>query len=730
VLIQLSLSTCSTTRIDGFSVATVEFQRSGRRALALQPTQGFTDGNLGRGMAYDLQARFRQLRAATSDNTVSTAPSILSRDNRCDDFGKRKQLGGDDWESALQDNTPCEYLGRDAASDITREPAARPLDGDFVATPPIDVPIQHTESVEIRADDAGFLPESRFHEPSPLDEFFRRRRPSVNFNPEVTLEGGHRVTLEQPLPKLSIQTESKGQSLFQPLPKLSIKTGSKGQSLFQQLSKRPVRAPLERSHSETDRTHYDRDSSELLGTSFGRNRQTRRDTHYLLNQSRYPLLQSTVDDLALSSPQSDFEQSVSLTSQTTASPTLQEARTPPNVQMDCLVSPLLAYSPWHQPTSYEDSSAWPNPQRLVSSSRAKSFTNSIDRANNLRRHQSSRSRRSTNSSISPATTYLSRYKRDEESCEPDDEGQEVGDYVLGKKIGFGGFSVVREAYTLSGSERIKRAVKVVRRQLVGKGEADNERLQAEFEHEVSLWRCLSHKHILPLIAVYITDFATFAFTPLNSGGTLFDLIRTNRQGLRPDLARRYAYQLASAVRYLHEDVRVVHRDLKLENCLIDLSGPDAAVKGGNLLLCDFGLADFFSKDDRSNPPPARAIGPSETSTSIAGSLQYAAPELILSPVGLLSTAVDMWAYGVVCYVLVTGDLPFQHTLQPRVQKMILAGEWDQAAMSKGRGLAAGVEDMVRGCLLMNPKERWSVGRCLDGRWLGAYEEPENRGWGA
>lgn len=659
-------------------------------------------------MAYDLQARFRQLRAATSDNTVSTAPSILSRDNRCDELGKHKQLGGDDWELVLQDNTPCEYLGRDPASGITREAATRPFIGDFVATPPINVPIHHNEIAEVREDDAGFLPDSRYHEPSPLDEFFRKRRPSINFSPEVTLEGGHRVTLEQPLPKLQ------------------IKTGSKGRSLFQELSKRPQRAPLERSHSDTDRTDYNRDSGELLGTSFGRNRHTRRDDRYSLNQSRYPLLQSTVDDLALSSPPSDFEQSVSLTSQTTASPILEEARTPPNVQMDCLVSPLLAYSPWHQPTSYEESSAWPKPQRFESGSRAKSYT--CDRVNNTRRRQSSR--RNTNTSISPATMYLSRWKHDEETCEPDDEGQEVGDYVLGKEIGFGGFSVVREAYTISGNERIKRAVKVVRRQLVGKGEADNERLQAEFEHEVSLWRCLSHKQILPLIAVYITDFATFAFTPLNSGGTLFDLVRANRQGLRPDLARRYAYQLASAIRYLHEDVRVVHRDLKLENCLIDLSRPDAATKGGNLLLCDFGLADFFSKDDRSNPPPTRAIGPSETSTSIAGSLPYAAPELILSTVGLMSTAVDMWAYGVVCYSLVTGDLPFQHTLQPRVQKMILAGEWDQAAISKGRGWAEGVEDMVRGCFLMNPKERWSVGRCLEGRWLGAYEEPENRGWGA
>ena len=655
-------------------------------------------------MAYDLQARFRRLRTATSNSTAFTGPSyaLSSGDNRCDEL--------DDWECALQDNVPYDYLSSDTPAVVAAAAPAHRIEKDYVATPPIDVPLHPADLVEHRTSDGDLLPTSRYHEPSLLDDYLQRRRPSITFNPEVVLSSGHRTTLQEPVPKLQIRTRAGGHSLLQ------------------ELAKRPLRQPLERAHSEAGLADYDLATGELLKKTSANDRQPGRGNKSILHQARYPLLQETVDDLAVNSPLPEYEQSASLTSQTTASPVLEEVFTPPNGKMDCLVSPLTIYSPWHQPTSYEESRAWPQPRRYVSGSRAKSYN--CDRANSFRRRQSSR--RSTNSSISPATAFLSAWNREEATSEPDDEGQEVGDYVLGKAIGFGGFSIVREAYTLSGTERIKRAVKIVRRQIPNRAEMDNDRLQAEFEHEVSLWRCLSHKRILPLIAVYITDFATFAFTQLNSGGTLFDHVRANRQGLRPDIAKRYAYQLASAIRYLHEDVRVVHRDLKLENCLVDLSGPDAAIKGGNILLCDFGLADFFSRDERADlpPPPTNAIGPSETSTFINGSLEYASPESILSSNGLVSTAVDMWAYGVVCYSLIVGDLPFQHTFQPKVQMKILAGDWDEARLQKGKGWAEGVGDMVKGCLCMNSEERWSVGRCLEGRWLGSYEESEERiGWG-
>ena len=541
-------------------------------------------------------------------------------------------------------------------------------DAGYAVTQPIDVPASLAANGIERSIDNEREPDSRYEEPSPFEEFMRKRQTSISFNPQVTLDSGQVQPLEEPLPKLAINTKTRSRSIIQ---ELALKTVQS--------------PPLTRSHSETDCRQYDRITGKLLQELLpsGTFNAIPPDPR----SPQWPLLQSTVEKLAAEKEQAPPEQGASLTSESTASTTVSEPRTPPD-SMDVLLSPLSAsnaFPPFPYPTSLEDSSAWPKPRRQQSSARTSSYTMERQPSIRSRMRQSSRtSRRSTSSSMSPATAFLSKFAATEEVVQqPDSEGQEVGEYVIGKQVGFGGFSTVKEAYTIEGDERICRAVKIVRKQVEGKDELENEQFQAEFEHEVNLWRCLGHRNILPLIEVYVTDYATFCFTKLNTGGTLFDLVRANRQGVSRDLVRRYSYQLASAIRYLHEDVRVVHRDIKLENCLIDISDPNAAKDGGNILLCDFGLAEFVTGqantepyDNEADRPPPRNIGPSDTSTSIAGSLQYASPELIMSPAGFLSPVVDVWAYGVVIYALLVGDLPFQHTFQPRVQMKILAGEWD------------------------------------------------------
>ena len=667
-------------------------------------------------MAYDSQARFQKLQTTTPDLApTSSAGASFNRDNNEAKNSIRQTEGSGAasfGNSSLSDTVSTVNAG--AARDY------RQLAGyeNHASTPPIDVPPSSNADGSEYLPDNGSIPESRYTERSPLEEFLHNRRPSISFDSEVTLESGHRRALEAPLPKLSVDTQ------------LRSRPG------LQESSRRSTRSPLARAYSEAEKTTFDLETG--LRSPRGQSH-TSTKTRPAESRSRCPLPHSITYNLADDSGQTDPEQGASLTSESTLSPVASEARTPIDHidgNMDCLVSPMSSYSPFHHPISLQDSNAWPKP-RQASASRSRSYT--LERKMSMRQaqRQGSRtgSRRSTNSSISPATAFLSKFAAEDVAPEPDDEGQEVGDYVLGRQIGFGGFSVVREAYTIEGEERICRAVKIVRKQVIGKEDMENEQLQAEFEHEVGLWRCLAHRHILPLIAVYVTSYATFCFTKLNTGGTLFDLVKVNRQGLRRDLARRYTYQLASAVRYLHEDMRIVHRDLKLENCLTDLSGPNAATEGGNLLLCDFGLAEFMTTENNRNlpdpyeraadRPPTRNIGPSESSTSIAGSLQYASPELIMSPAGLLSPVVDMWAFGVILYALLVGDLPFQHMFQPRVQMMILAGEWNREALREAKG-AAGSEDevleLVCGCLQMESEDRWNIGQVLECRWLNGCQE--------
>ncbi|KAL9046481.1 MAG: hypothetical protein Q9214_000690 [Letrouitia sp. 1 TL-2023] len=657
-------------------------------------------------MAVELQPGSLDLRRHSTDSTPTLhSRSPLRRNNSDDDAFRLMRSGGS------VTGRPPAWFGPSFSSLSAAEGSlpwlASAKEQAHALTPPIEIPSPALDSPKV---DKAISPDSSFPKISSftLDSFLRNRRTSISFNPRVKLDTGHQTALEAPLPKLEIDTAPN--SLF----------------TLQQSLKIPSRLPFTRAQSEPDQSSYHTITGEHRNIPLPRIRSS---------IDQYSSLYPTGNTLEVIQDQPGHQASGSLTSGSTTSSGSCEARTPTDDKMEtCVVSPVSAFPPIYQPP-LEDSTTWP-PRRQISVSRSKSY--SLEKA--MTRRQSSRnsstgSRRSTSSSMSPATAFLSRFSREELPPEPDSEGQEVGEYVLGKQIGFGGFSSVKEAFTIEGDERVVRAVKVVRRQVDGKDDNANEQLQAEFEHEVGLWRCLAHRHILPLLAVYVTDFATFCFTKLNTGGTLFDLVRSNRQGISQSLTRRYSYQLASALRYLHEDMHVVHRDIKLENCLIDTSLPNAARDGGNLLLCDFGLAEFATNENSRNSPDPyenaadrptpKHIGPSETSTSIAGSLQYASPELIMSPAGFLSSVVDIWAFGVVVYALLVGDLPFQHTFQPKVQMMILAGEWNQDALKIAggcQGLEDEAMDLMHGCLDMNSDERWTIGEVLKSGWLKGCQE--------
>lgn len=551
-------------------------------------------------------------------------------------------------------------------------------------TPPITVP--HPEGQPGASEALDYLPTNPYHaRPSPLEHFARTRRPSISFNPEVTLDCGHQHGLDEPLSSHGAGTSSS--------PKPRTLSG------------------LRRAHSEFETEPSDT----VLGSplSFQKsNGKKVSDTHA-----------SGMEDMSL---ESDMARPTSLSLSST-SPSTEELRTPPDVPSDALISPMASSPSVHRATSLDEQNGWS--QITKPEEQPNSYT--FGRHSSIK-HAMRHSRRSTaSSSKSPASAFLSMWSQDEIPPKPDDEGQMVGsEYVLGKQIGFGGFSTVKEAFKINDhGETLHFAVKIVRKHLSGKSERENDQVQAEFDHEVRIWRYFHHAHVLPLDAVYETDHATFCFTRLTTGGTLFDLIRKHRQGLRMNLARRYAFQLASAIRYLHEDARVVHRDIKLENCLLDRPDPTKSLDP-DLILCDFGMAEWMSSDngssspapydDPADRPPPKNIGPSVTSTSVAGSLEYASPELLLSTGGILSPAVDIWAFGVVVFALVVGTRPFQHSFKPRVQMNILAGHWDRESVLRGDADSQSHRDaldLINGCLEMDPSKRWTIHDVLRSRWL-------------
>ena len=327
---------------------------------------------------------------------------------------------------------------------------------------------------------------------------------------------------------------------------------------------------------------------------------------------------------------------------------------------------------------------------------------------------------------------------------PDDEGQAIGlsnEYIIGRKINQGGFGVVKEVHTLdeAGENKI-RAVKIVRKAIPGKDELENERAQQELEHEVSIWRHLKHRHILELHAVYDTEFATFCVMDLNIGGTLFDLVRRSRgsgsehdrrRGLDAKSAKSYSYQLACALRYLHEDIRVCHRDVKLENCLIDMTVPNAKIDGGCLRLCDFGLADFLHNeqsvdylvmDGLGSPGSAASSGPSRTMSSIIGTLEYASPKGLSVHRKLFETAGDIWAFGVVVYMLCTGEFPYKHAMPSKTVDLIMRANWDQNTLLSAAAGGEDVLELVQGCFETDGEMRITIGEALRSKWFEGCRE--------
>jgi serine/threonine protein kinase len=274
--------------------------------------------------------------------------------------------------------------------------------------------------------------------------------------------------------------------------------------------------------------------------------------------------------------------------------------------------------------------------------------------------------------------------------------------------------VVKEAFTIENGRRVQHAVKIVRKHAMNEG---NEILQSHFEREVSIWKCLSNRYILPLLSVFENGFAVWAFTLLFQGGTLFDVFKNFRQGLPPSLALKYSFQLGSALRYLHQDAHVVHRDIKLENCVLDRP----YLEGGDLRLCDFGLADFLPGEDTPCPQERFTNLNGELRPDdmvVGGSLAYAAPEQVQSVVPLLNTAMDMWSYGVVVHALAIGELPFHEPFAPKLQMLIIKGKWNQERL--GMRVDNELFEVVDHCLEMDFKKRWSASDVLKSQWISYY----------
>ncbi|XP_046579892.1 testis-specific serine/threonine-protein kinase 2-like [Haliotis rubra] len=203
-------------------------------------------------------------------------------------------------------------------------------------------------------------------------------------------------------------------------------------------------------------------------------------------------------------------------------------------------------------------------------------------------------------------------------------------YLVRRTLGSGSYSKVKLAYCFS-KEREKVAVKIVDRLKAPKD------FQSKFlPRELDIWPQMRHRNIVTMMDMFDDGRRIYMILEYSENGDVLRYIQKSG-ALSEPLAKCWICQVCDAVSYLH-DQNITHRDLKLENLLLD--------KNYFIKLCDFG----FVKGDCTK----------DLSRTYCGSKSYAAPE-ILKGEPYEPKKSDIWAIGVILYIFITGKMPFDES---------------------------------------------------------------------
>uniref|UniRef100_A0A673CGM2 non-specific serine/threonine protein kinase n=1 Tax=Sphaeramia orbicularis TaxID=375764 RepID=A0A673CGM2_9TELE len=208
---------------------------------------------------------------------------------------------------------------------------------------------------------------------------------------------------------------------------------------------------------------------------------------------------------------------------------------------------------------------------------------------------------------------------------------------------------------------------------------------------------------LKLFEVIESEKTLYLVMEYASGGEVFDYLVAHGR-MKEKEARAKFRQIVSAVEYCHQK-RIVHRDLKAENLLLDADM--------NIKIADFGFSNEFTLGSKLD--------------TFCGSPPYAAPELFQGK-KYDGPEVDVWSLGVILYTLVSGSLPFDGQNLKELRERVLRGKYRIPFY-----MSTDCENLLKKLLVLNPGKRSSLQQIMEDRWMNAgydkedlkpYSEPE------
>ncbi|XP_026046466.1 calcium/calmodulin-dependent protein kinase type II subunit gamma isoform X14 [Maylandia zebra] len=260
------------------------------------------------------------------------------------------------------------------------------------------------------------------------------------------------------------------------------------------------------------------------------------------------------------------------------------------------------------------------------------------------------------------------------------------EYQLYEELGKGAFSIVRRCIKKSTGQEY--AAKIINTKKLSA--RDHQKL----EREARICRLLKHPNIVRLHDSIAEEGFHYLVFDLVTGGELFEDIVAREYYSEAD-ASHCINQILESVSHIHQH-DIVHRDLKPENLLLASKMKGAAVK-----LADFGLA-------------IEVQGEQQAWFGFAGTPGYLSPEVLRKdPYG---KPVDIWACGVILYILLVGYPPFWDEDQHKLYQQIKAGAYDFPS-PEWDTVTPEAKNLINQMLTINPAKRITADQALKHPWV-------------
>jgi len=266
--------------------------------------------------------------------------------------------------------------------------------------------------------------------------------------------------------------------------------------------------------------------------------------------------------------------------------------------------------------------------------------------------------------------------------------KKLGPYIMQDEIGHGSYSSVVKAVRIDGE--IYSACKIISKKML------NQTINPEqVEKEVHVLHQIQHKRVIKLVDLMQDTINFYLFLEYCPGGNMASKIIKNGK-IPENQAKRYFFQLMQGIDFIHDN-KVAHRDIKLENVLLDSKD--------NVKIADFGFSRF--------------IEPGTLSSTMCGTPAYAAPEIYCSNTYDPMSS-DIWSCGVVLYTMITGHLPWHGHNQLSIMDQIMNGHFFFPTY-----ISHPLADLITQMMNKDPSQRLTSKDILNHHWFKDFTDNQD-----